>query len=152
MFTLHFHAGKLKSVTSWFFVSFNDQLLLYIPSLIKSKKCLCMYVLYVSLENLLHSDIKLLSLKIITVRNPMGLKHLNFILRGWLLLKFKTVQIFKQLNQYAFKSSKFRSKLQVLQSRSLESQDLRSGWVARYGMEEWKEGDLMSQLFDFNSN
>ena len=44
----------------------------------------------------------------------------------------------------------------MLQSRSLELQDLRLGWVARYGnalnMVEGKEGVLMSQLFDFNSN
>ena len=71
------------------------------------------------------------------------------------LVAFK-IQIFKQLNQYAFKSSKFGSKLQVLQSRSLESQDLRLGRGARYGdalnLGEGKESVLVSQLFDFNNN
>ena len=70
-----------------------------------------MCVLYVSLENLLYSQIKFLSLKIIHCQKSHGTKNRNFIRRGLLLLKFKTVQIFKQLNQYTFKSYKFRSKL-----------------------------------------
>ena len=70
-----------------------------------------MYVLYVSLENLLYSEIKFLSLKIIHCQKFDGTKKSKFIRRGSLLLKFKTVQIFKQLNQYVFKSSKFGSKL-----------------------------------------
>ena len=78
MFTLHFHAGKLKSVTSSFFISFNDQLLFYIPSLIKSKECFYMYVLYLSLENLLYNETKFLSLKIIHCQKSHGTKKSKF--------------------------------------------------------------------------
>ena len=64
-----------------------------------------MYVLYVSLENLLYSERKFLSLKLIHCQKSHGTKkNTNFIRRGSLLLKFKTIQIFEQLNEYAFKA------------------------------------------------
>ena len=64
-----------------------------------------MYVLYVSLENLLYSEIKFLSLKIIHCQKSHGTKKSKFYPKRLAVLKFKTVQILTQLNQYAFKSS-----------------------------------------------